>query len=197
MVIRRFNRNTRNHQFLGSGIHSKVYLSRSGYATKVCLFPDLWPEYVIWAEGEGYAGNLAPRVYSMRQVTGGYVATMELFANTLSVLDREVFDVAGCLEGYVYRRIHPAAYKEDKMAPKLAKYLPGYEGFVRGFEKRFGNYPLWDLGSRNLMIRPDGTICITDPISGEGSSMPHSWRSSRSPSIPNHENLIGVSAPAC
>lgn len=165
----RLNRNIRNHAYLGGGIHSQVYKSRMGYATKVCQNADPWPEYVEWAAGLGYAGNLAPMVYSIRPIVGGYVATMELCKQTLATASGDLCQVAHLFEKYAYSG-YPLDHKDLAL---LHKYLPGFEAFVASFRLRFGNN--WDLGTRNMMLRFDGSICITDPIGGRSGSV-KSWR---------------------
>lgn len=169
-------RDTHNHEFLGSGIHSQVYKSKTmGYATKVCQNIDQWPEYVIWATGEGFAGNLAPEVYAIREISFGYVATMELFERTISVTYDLPWNLSGLFDKYVYGWGLPLSIDELCL---LDRYLPGYERFVASYRARFGNN--WDIGGRNIMVRANGTLCITDPIGGCRGSSPARWHSGRS-----------------
>src|SRR5438105_2456974 len=76
----------RGYQEIGSGYFS-VVLAKPGSdkVIKICNTPDRSLDFVIWAAKHGYAGSLAPRVYSYKQYEDGtYTAVMERLGETAS-----------------------------------------------------------------------------------------------------------------
>jgi hypothetical protein len=63
---------------LGSGAHSTVFgRDDSDKVIKVTQTLDNWIDYVQWAAKEGFAGSLAPRVYSWKRRDNWSVAVVE------------------------------------------------------------------------------------------------------------------------
>jgi hypothetical protein len=79
----------RGYQLLGKGLYSNVFAApKSDKVIKVADM-DEWPRYILWATKNGYAGNFAPKVYSLKFHDGYYVATMERLVATIQDIRNE------------------------------------------------------------------------------------------------------------
>lgn len=146
---------------LGSGLYSVVYAhpTNPDIAIKVGE-PDPWPDYAVWATENGYAGKFAPLVHSLKSYKGNghrdfYVAVMERLVDTIRGVREEYAD-------HNQSRLHNPfnvdgwELKRDDSRPDLQDFMhqmsnAGYSG---------------DLHDGNIMVRKDGEIVITDPVSG-------------------------------
>jgi hypothetical protein len=145
---------------LGDGFYSTV-LNKPGSnrVVKVCGSLDGWSDYAVWAAEEGYAGNLAPKVYSLHVLPYSYgyfyVAVMERLAV-------KVHDLLAPHDAITaYQSIIENSVRFSDNAPE-----PWGE-FVRKFSQRFpgiGNGITHDLHDGNFMLRIDGSLVLTDPI---------------------------------
>lgn len=146
---------------LGSGLYSSVYSApKSDRVIKVCRGPhDSWPDYVIWATKNGYAGTLAPKIYSMHFIENGYVATMERLNpidtnNDLGIkADQDWHD-----------------YCRQRRTNTVSKNNAGLHDFITKIREVFsGSHGSCavnglDLHPANVMVRNDGSLVITDPV---------------------------------
>ena len=155
----------RGFERLGAGIYS-VVMARgdSDRCIKICRgryyhharTADQWCKYILWAHRMGYTGTFAPKLYSLHCFEDGlYAAVIERLWITLGDCQGEKY-----LEYYnLSRGIHEW----------FVESYPGPRGdFYRAFNKAFqGNL---DLHEENWMIRHNGDLVLTDPLSGEGTS---------------------------
>jgi hypothetical protein len=148
----------RRHGFvkLGGGCFSEVYAKPgSDRCIKVCFRTDAWPAYVFWASDAGHAGTLAPRVFSFKNHGDWYVAVMERLAST-------VVNHWGQPAYQTFRQL-ATAMSCGTAEPDLEFALPGAGNFVREFAAA-GLNTYTDLHDENFMLRFDGSMVCTDPI---------------------------------
>ncbi len=157
----------RGYKILGRGAYSTV-LAKDGSdrVIKVTRSMDNWIDYCLWAAKAGYAGNFAPKVYSWKSYKDNgdmwredrrwSVAVVERMHETLNA-DSEAskdFQVLGALQYHV-KNILAQVYMDD-MVPGSAKF------FVDLHTKFYAS----DICGKNMMVRKDGTFCVTDPVCG-------------------------------
>jgi len=150
----------RGYKKLGTGHYSAVYAKpNSDRVVKVCHNEngDAWIDYCLWAAQKGYAGSLAPRVYSYKKIGKFYVAIIERMSYDAYQHHIEMkyytvpFLLNQSLEGC----------SEAEML--LDVVLPGAKKFAQDLLDTF-KYGTLDLHSGNIMFRKDGSICVTDPV---------------------------------
>ncbi len=167
---------------LGGGCFSNVYAKPgSDRVIKVSYnkAPDGWPEYVIWAAENGWAGTLAPIVYSFRKFTGSegafYVAVIERLTCTLRAANDEKLE----------ERRYNLAYNLDSWSggtrindPFEAQFCAEFIAFKRTMQCTLDGH------DDNWMIKGERLV-LTDPLSWKNgeSTAPARFRS-RAPS--NH-----------
>lgn len=165
----------RGFNILGRGAYSAFYAKggeRRGI--KVNRMRDDWPSYALWGAKHGYAGNLSPRVFSLRvDEAGGYTAVVERLAMTVCYakyndpnVPEAALKVAHDLEkamrrwsGGMYTYATPEEY--EAYAPNAAEFVRDYEAAFPGF---------CDAHANNIMFRDDWTLCVVDPICDGGCS---------------------------
>jgi hypothetical protein len=169
---------------LGSGCQSSVFgRTGSDRVIKVCAFADGWQDYVTWAAEAGYAGGLAPRVTSLKMFDDSYLAVVERMAmtgneamrsdDTPDSVKRVLKDFSGVLIG---RKMLDHASSKD-----YALHAPDAENFVDDIRAQFCGceFDIMPGGyTTNIMVRGDGSICVTDPFyrAGLSSSFPSRMR---------------------
>jgi hypothetical protein len=149
---------------LGSGAFATV-LGKEGSdrVIKVIRRPDGWINYIAWAARNGEAGKFAPRVFSYKKIKGRNkdfsVAVMERLSYTLENTPEE--HALKVLPNLLWRvDTNPMAAKfADILAPGLAGYLAKMSVHWKIPVQNF------DLHDGNLMVRPDGSFVIVDPVS--------------------------------
>lgn len=151
----------RGYVELGSGCFS-VVLAKPGSdkVIKINRRADGWLNYVLWAAKHGYAGNHAPRVYSYHRFEDDtYVAVVERMDMTLYEVRKNEDP-----RYQAWQSIHRASYThvspEDQA--QAEQTFPGASEFVRTLKREFSGST--DLHDENYMLRPDGSLCCTDPI---------------------------------
>lgn len=151
---------------------------------KLCDRGDAWPDYVYWASVNGFAGGLAPKVWSIEigeeqhhryYNQAAYVAIVERLqpfcANTDDTKRQAYYNLARLLWDRGKYALDPTA------RAGLDQYCPDWERFVTTFPYHLGGR---DFGGSNTMMRADGTFCVSDPLTSlEGKrSIPSRLRSS-------------------
>lgn len=148
---------------LGAGAFSSVW-ARSETSTrvlKVTRRPDNWIDYIVWAAKNGYTGKFAPMVYSYKRVKGKkadfLLSVVERMDKTLSHVERkEDAKLTSSL-------FHTYAYSENLMAGVfLDEMEPGLADFTLKLHREFKQS--LDLHEGNLMVRPNGSFVVTDPV---------------------------------
>lgn len=165
----------RGWSLVGSGYYSRVLINDKypDRAIKILNKPetDGWLPYVDWATKNGYAGKLAPKVYSYKLFKGktnirkNYyddpsslfgVAVMERLDKTLSKATKK--DAVSILP-----EIFHFAAEGNPIALQIADQVaPGYNDFAEKLSKEFEGL---DLHNGNFMTRKDGSFVVTDPVS--------------------------------
>lgn len=157
----------RGFKLLGSGAFSRVYAKDgSDRVLKVTRTPtDGWINYINWASKKGYAGSYAPKVFSYKyfktKVKGGQfsVAVVERLEQTIYKANYKHDAHA------VHSLLHMAA-NDNQMARTLVDLAaPGILKFNDQLRKLGAGL---DMHGGNFMLRKDGTLVFTDPVS--------SWR---------------------
>lgn len=161
----------RGFTIIGSGAYSKILAKGdSKRVIKVCRSPDMWIDYVLWANKAGYAGGFAPRIFSYKYFPGKdntngsknpfYVAIVERMEKTASRLDYS--HGLSFIHSLFYLSIH---HDNDNATAVIDLVLPGIGKFANDFKGHFGKNDL-DLHGGNFMVRSDGTYALTDPLAG-------------------------------
>lgn len=142
---------------LGSGAYTDV-LGKPGSdrVIRVTRTNDNWIDYIQWAAKKGYAGNFAPRVFSWKRRGNWSVSVVERMDRTLRQAYEHDFALLESLrytasQGNLLAKV----YMED--------VLPGSAAFFTEVEEEFHAS---DIYGKNMMIRKDGTFCLTDPVCG-------------------------------
>jgi hypothetical protein len=150
---------------IGTGAFSSVLVKgNSKRVIKVSRKPDVWLDYIVWATKEGFAGNLAPMVYSYRIIKGTkdtfYVAVMERLKSTISDLHfgNPAEKTAHALKDFIEE-------KRDSAGLNAERGAPGAIHFGVAFRSAFSKN-LYDLHRGNFMVRHDNSVVLTDPIAG-------------------------------
>lgn len=148
---------------LGSGAHSIVYAKLdSDKVIKVTSSLDNWIDYVQWAAKAGYAGNLAPRVFSWKrhQIENGH-------AFAVAVVERMShggYNEDPRHDGALLFGLTRYARKGNIIAQCVMEDIqPGSVSFFKQLSEL--NYD-GDIGGNNIMYRKDGSLCLTDPCAG-------------------------------
>jgi hypothetical protein len=163
---------------LGEGHYSAVY-GKPGYdrVIKVSRTLDNWIDYVAWASKNGFAGNFAPKVYSWKRFKNATpfvprpweweynnpgaqdwsVAIVERMKETLNADSQLAKDFK------IIERLHDLPEKSLLAEVILDEVVPGVGSF---FKKLHQTFRSTDIYSKNMMIREDGTFCVTDPVCG-------------------------------
>lgn len=158
----------RGFKRLGAGAYSTV-LGKEGSnkVIKVSRSLDNWIDYIQWGAANGYAGNFAPRVYSWKRHPGSEplrdwesnndwsVAVVERMADTVTEPEQDM---------YLLMNLYYPAYRGNMMAKLYMDDLcPGSYKFFNGLqENNFAS----DIAGKNVMVRKDGSFCVTDPTCG-------------------------------
>lgn len=142
---------------LGSGCYTTVLGKKnSDRVIRVTRMNDNWIDYIQWAAKNGYCGNFAPRVYSWKRHGDWSVSVVERMDQTLSQAHESDYALLEALrwkaaKGHTLAQV----YMED-IAP----------GSVKFFDDLGKELQASDIYGKNMMIRKDGTFCLTDPVCG-------------------------------
>lgn len=153
----------RGFKRLGSGAYSTIYgKDGSDRVIKVTAgSQDNWIDYIQWSASKGYCGTLAPRVYSWKKFK---IADGEF---SVSVVERmsETIDQATKSDPYILQHLMWPAMSGHTLAQcYMEDIVPGSLKFFMDLKERFpGGH---DLYGKNMMLRKDGTFCVTDPVCG-------------------------------
>lgn len=150
----------RGYEQLGSGAFSTV-LGKPGKDRVIKVTrssQDNWIDYIQWAAQKGYCGNFAPRVYSWKKYTKGSTFSV-------SVVERMKEEVRHSKTDYtlIEHLLYPARCGNTMAQVYLEDLVPGS---VKFFEELIKTFDANDIYGKNMMIRPDGSLCVTDPVFG-------------------------------
>lgn len=158
---------------IGSGFYSTVF-AKPGAKTVTKLGPldDAWPVYAAWAVKNGYAGNLAPGIkkFEVIRVTDGvdfYVAVMERLEKTVA---RAVIGSRAVSEYYATTKTTRSFQRlfRRKVPEKFAQFVTDIRRLRRKHRLDF------DLHDLNFMVRKNGDLVVTDPVT-DGSKRSRRW----------------------
>jgi len=164
----------------GAGAFSTVMAKRgSNRVVKINRSMDDWPSYIVWANKAGFGGTLAPKLFSYREIeatSGGkfYVAVVERFEMT-------VWNFSGHEYG------HPKARHQETLRIAMGSRYRSYDAaalspeekrFAAAFNERFKDCNM-DLHADNFMVRADGSLVCTDPLSSTNHPTPYKRLRSR------------------
>lgn len=148
------NLETLGFELLGKGLYSRVY-AIPNHPDKVIKVADRdgWLEYIRWATERGYAGKFAPKVFSLKfhNQDGFYVAIMERLVDTVGQMRNSstISDLFHTITDWKWRK-----KETDEKHPDL-------HAFMRELDQK---QMINDLHDGNAMVRSDGQIVITDPL---------------------------------
>jgi hypothetical protein len=153
----------RGYERLGDGLYS-IVLAKPGSnkVVKVARCLDDWPRYIAWASMRGELGNKAPLVTSLKVMRQSepdcwgnpahfYVAVMERLSATLTQ-HRAAAEGAASAE----------ALKLYRAFLGCRTYPDGWQGYMDELRRTFAHL---DLHGGNWMLRLDGSMVLTDPLS--------------------------------
>lgn len=148
---------TKGFKRLGSGAYSIVYAKPdSDRVIKVTRSDDGWIDYCKWAAENGFAGGLAPKVYSYKRHKNFSVSVMER-------MERTGHYITGAMDASPIKYLikMQMQYNNDLTRLLLDSVAPKYVEFADKMRQRFEHF---DLHDGNVMVRKDGSLCFTDPI---------------------------------
>ena len=147
----------RGFRTLGSGAYSSVLAKPdSDRVIKIQHSSDNWIDYCKWAAEKGYAGKFAPQVYSFKRYTNFAVAVVERMDRTTND-EKDDLNLIERLIGPASRGNTMAKLFMEELAPKCT---PFFDDLFKTFENHL------DLYGKNIMIRKNGSLCVTDPVCG-------------------------------
>lgn len=153
--------NRKGFQVLGEGYFSTVLWKKGDRVIKVNRgMLDGWLDYVLWSHEKGYAGKIAPKVFSWKIFNGTkgqfYVATMEKIEYTSRKYGRDK-------PGILIPTLLSHANDNPTAKEFVEKLSPGVTDFAKALREKFHSL---DLHAGNWMYRADGSYVVTDPVSG-------------------------------
>lgn len=141
-----------NFPEIGKGLYANVFaIPNTDKVMKVASI-DAWPVYIKWASENGHMGKFAPKVDSLKFFNGFYVAVMERLAGTMH--DFERFSTG---HYKAYREAVAHRWDRPKRPSRLGNYI----------QKLRDAGLAGDLHPGNVMVRKNGQIVVTDPVSRE------------------------------
>lgn len=166
-------------RFIESLIKNGYFLVGQGYYSNVYTKPGLdkvvkvgsgddWIDFILWGIDNGYAGAFTPMVYSYKYFPEGYFyvavverckAFSECCFNQKHKMDYDMFrNIVSCIRGW---------------GGGIDACPINWQTFVRRF-KQFASErsDADDLKEANWLMRPDGSLCLNDPMHGSASR----WR---------------------
>lgn len=163
----------RGFELLGGGAYSSVY-GKPGCSKvlKVCHRgdDDVWPLYAQWAFAN--PSPFVPVIHSFKRHKGFYVAVIE----RMEIEVAKTPDTAGHKRAVMMFRDYVEGGEETEegsICPVLNAVMglyPGIRGTLDGLREAFDGKVCWDMHQYNWMLRPNGELVITDPISGSYSA---------------------------
>ena len=155
----------RGYKRLGSGLYSVVLaMPNSNRVIKVGRGTDDWLDYIMWASRKGYGGTFAPRLYSLRVNIGWYVAVVERLACVIAAHrddDTPQYRAFRRWSQYLYSGPRWAECTDED----IEAISPGALQFTKDFIEAFPKGR--DLHDENWMVRHDGSLVLTDPLSSQ------------------------------
>lgn len=159
---------SRGYKKLGNGCFSTVYAKSDDKVIKVTTVLDPWIEYCVWAAEKGYAGKFAPKVYSYKKFKGK--DGNEFAVSVVERMEKGFYNVEAKEDAYCISALMWPACRGNKMAQLYLDDLsPGLPKFLLDFHEKFGKEHT-DIGGNNMMLRKDGSFCLTDPLAGRPSA---------------------------
>lgn len=148
---------------LGSGAYSTVYGKEgSDRVIKVGRQPDDgWIDYCKWAAENGFAGGLAPKVYSYKRFNRG---EREFSVAVMERMEKTGHRIGAQMDAYPIKWLiqMDLQYDNDMVKLLLDAASPKFREFGAKMRERFDSH--FDLHDGNVMLRKDGSLCITDPL---------------------------------
>lgn len=158
--------NDRGYRQLGSGYFSQVFAKPGQDKVIKVSAGDAYPNYVRWLIEHGYAGTFGPKVYAFKRYEPEYG-----IAYNVTVLERMKETVTDCDDKqtkqmckdirFVMERIHGHGADKEEL---LERCPVNWHQFIRDAAKAGMTD---DLKTDNWMVRHDGSMALTDPISYE------------------------------
>lgn len=166
----------RGFKLLGEGHYSAVY-GKPGYdkVIKVSRSLDNWIDYVAWASKNGYAGTFAPRVFSWKRFKGpprihnswDLYDTRTSYDWSIAVVERmkeTIKEDSKLSQDFkIIERIHDLGERSVLAELVMDEIVPGVGSF---FKKLHKSFHASDIYAKNMMVRDDGSFCVTDPVCG-------------------------------
>jgi hypothetical protein len=145
-------------ELVGKGLYANVFaIPNTDKVIKVASL-DGWPEYIRWSTKNGYAGKFAPKVDSLKFYESFYVAVMERLVDTM----RGFEDYGRTSDQFkLYKKVIQA-WRWNK---ENGNDNEGATELVQFMEKLREAGMTGDLHDGNVMVRKDGQIVVTDPVS--------------------------------
>lgn len=168
----------RGWKLLGHGAYSYVY-GKDGCDKVIKVTDgqgDNWIDYIHWAAKNGYCGTFAPRVYSWKRLDKFSVAIVERLEKTVRHAEDHDFALMEHLLWPAMRGHTMAQLYIDDLAPGAAKF----------FEELKKELDPGDLYGNNMMIRKDGSFCVTDPVCGRSKLKIRRLRTGDLSPVPTH-----------
>lgn len=157
----------RGFKKLGNGAYSTIY-AKDGQDRVIKVTAgsqDNWIDYIQWSASKGYCGSFAPRVYSWKKLPGRGGGSSEFSVSVVERLTSTICDAPKHDFRLVETLLYHAMTGHLLSQVYLDDMIPGSVEFFKDFKSQFprGN----DLYGKNMMIRSNGTFCLTDPVCGE------------------------------
>jgi hypothetical protein len=152
----------RGYHEIGAGMYGCVmaHPDKPDKVIKVGKGDDCWPLYIQWAAEHGELGKRAPNVTSLKVINTSQGEDATFY---VAVMERLV-----CTAEQARRDNEFVTYK-DVLAPVSSYPLPpDWRDYVAEVTSATGGTR--DIHAGNWMVRKDGTIVLTDPVSGSSSS---------------------------
>lgn len=155
----------RGYRQLGSGYFSKVFAKPDQDKVIKVSAGDAYPDYVRWLIESGYAGTFGPKVYAFKRYELEYgiaynVTVLERMKETVTDSDAQTKKMCKDIR-FAMERLNGHGFDKTEL---LERCPVNWHQFIRDAAKAGMTD---DLKTDNWMVRHDGSMVLTDPISYE------------------------------
>ncbi len=153
----------RGFRKIGGGLYSDVLAKDGSDRCIKVAHGDRWPDYIDWADRNGYLGTFAPKVYSFKQHLLFYVAVMERLVCDFRDIEH--------YNGHKITSDVQVFFKEARAAMGFINYDYQTENidtaapFISFCTTLRANKLADDCHEGNFMVRKDGQVVLIDPLS--------------------------------
>lgn len=116
---------------------------------------DNWPDFIMWSIAAGFNGTFVPKCFSLEHHRHFYVAEMERCLDASKHKDAFNWKIINAFD-------RATSWTGDTSGLPV-NWLPFFKAFKAEWSKTL-DYQ--DLKPANWLVRPNGSLCLNDPVHG-------------------------------